>query len=123
MSKKTILCIEDNFQNQVLVNRILTSRGYHVLEAMDGLIGMEMIENLKPPLVLLDIDLPGMSGIDIVKRVRSDEALAHIPVIALTASAMQGDRERFLEAGCDDYLAKPVQVGELLAMVEKYYPT
>ncbi|MCB0214557.1 MAG: response regulator [Anaerolineae bacterium] len=122
MSEKTILCIEDNFQNRILVNRILTSRGYTVIEAADGLEGMEMIRSLKPPLVLLDIDLPGMGGIEIVGHVRADEALRHIPVIALTASAMQGDRERFLKAGCDDYLSKPIQVKELLDMVTKYYP-
>ena len=122
MSEKTILCIEDNFQNRILVNRILTSRGYTVIEAADGLEGMEMIRSLKPPLVLLDIDLPGMGGIEIVGQVRADEALRHIPVIALTASAMQGDRERFLKAGCDDYLSKPIQVKELLDMVEHYYP-
>ncbi|MCB0191645.1 MAG: response regulator [Anaerolineae bacterium] len=122
MSEKTILCIEDNFQNRILVSRILTSRGYKVIEAADGLEGMEMIRSLKPPLVLLDIDLPGMGGIEIVGHVRADEALRHIPVIALTASAMQGDKERFLKAGCDDYLSKPIQVKELLDMVAEYYP-
>ena len=122
MSEKTILCVEDNFQNRTLVNRILSSRGYNVVEAVDGLEGLEMIRTLKPPLVLLDIDLPGMGGIEIIGHVRADEALKHIPVIALTASAMQGDKERFLKAGCDDYLSKPVQVKQLLDMVAKYYP-
>ena len=122
MSEKTILCVEDNFQNRTLVNRILSSRGYNVVEAVDGLEGLEMIRSLKPPLVLLDIDLPGMGGIEIVGLVRADETLKHIPVIALTASAMQGDKERFLQAGCDDYLSKPVQVKQLLDMVAKYYP-
>lgn len=122
MSEKTILCVEDNFQNRTLVNRILSSRGYNVVEAVDGLEGLEMIRSLKPPLVLLDIDLPGMGGIEIIGHVRADEALKHIPVIALTASAMQGDKERFLQAGCDDYLSKPVQVKQLLDMVAKYYP-
>jgi two-component system cell cycle response regulator DivK len=122
MSDKTILCIEDNFQNRVLVNRILSSRGYTVIEAVDGPSGYEMICNLKPPLVLLDIDLPGMDGIEIAKRVKKDEGLRHIPLIALTASAMQGDRERFLGAGCDDYLSKPIQVQQLLEIVARYYP-
>jgi CheY-like chemotaxis protein len=122
MSEKTVLCVEDNFQNRVLVNRILSSRGYTVVEAVDGPSGWEMIRTLKPPLVLLDIDLPGMDGIEIVGRVRKDEKLRHIPVIALTAEAMQGDRERFLAAGCDDYLSKPIQVQQLLQIVEQYYP-
>jgi CheY-like chemotaxis protein len=122
MSEKTILCIEDNYQNRILVNRILSSRGYTIIEAADGPSGWEMIQTLKPPLVLLDIDLPGMDGIEIVDRVRKDEALRHIPVIALTAEAMQGDRERFLTAGCDDYLSKPIQVQQLLQIVERHYP-
>lgn len=122
MSEKTVLCVEDNFQNRVLVNRILSSRGYTVMEAIDGPSGWQMIQTLKPPLVLLDIDLPGMDGIEIVGRVRKDETLRHIPVIALTAEAMQGDRERFLAAGCDDYLSKPIQVQQLLQIVERHYP-
>lgn len=123
MSEKIILCIEDNFHNRLLVNRILSSRGYTVIEAKDGIEGLEMIRSLKPPLVLLDIDLPGMDGIEVVGHVRADDQTRHIPVIALTASAMQGDRERFLNAGCDDYLSKPIQVTHLLDMVARYYPS
>ena len=122
MSEKTILCIEDNFHNRLLVNRILSSRGYTVIEAKDGIEGLAMIRTLKPPLVLLDIDLPGMDGIEVVGHVRADDLTRHIPVIALTASAMQGDRERFLNAGCDDYLSKPIQVTQLLDMIARYYP-
>ena len=122
MSEKTILCIEDNFHNRLLVNRILSSRGYTVIEAKDGIEGLAMIRTLKPPLVLLDIDLPGMDGIEVVGHVRADDQTRHIPVIALTASAMQGDRERFLNAGCDDYLSKPIQVTQLLDMIARYYP-
>ncbi|MCB0167956.1 MAG: response regulator [Anaerolineae bacterium] len=122
MSEKTILCVEDNFHNRLLVNRILSSRGYTVIEAKDGIEGLEMIRSLKPPLVLLDIDLPGMDGIEVVGHVRADDLIRHIPVIALTASAMQGDRERFLNAGCDDYLSKPIQVTDLLDMIARYYP-
>ncbi len=81
-----------------------------------------MIRSLKPPLVLLDIDLPKLGGIDVVQQVKADPALRDIPVIALTASAMQGDKERFLEAGCNDYLSKPIQVQQLIQLVETYYP-
>jgi two-component system cell cycle response regulator DivK len=122
MSEKIILCVEDNPQNQLLVNRILASRGYKVVEATDGLAGLDMIRTLKPPLVLLDIDLPKMGGIEVVQQVKADPTLAGIPVIALTASAMQGDKERFLEAGCNDYLSKPIQVQQLIQIVEMYYP-
>lgn len=122
MSDKTVLCIEDNPQNQLLVRRILSSRGYNVVEAYDGLAGWQLIQEMVPPLILLDIDLPGIDGLEIIKRVRQTTAVNHIPVIALTASAMQGDRERFLAAGCDDYLSKPINVMELLETVSRHYP-
>ena len=122
MSEKIILCVEDNPQNRLLVNRILTSRGYKVVEATDGLAGLDMIRSLKTPLVLLDIDLPKRRGIEVVLEVKADPTLQDIPVIALTASAMQGDKERFLEAGCNDYLSKPIQVQQLIQIVETYYP-
>jgi two-component system cell cycle response regulator/two-component system cell cycle response regulator DivK len=122
MTDKTILCVEDNPQNRLLVNRILSSQGYKVVEAIDGLAGLDMIRSLKPPMVLLDIDLPKMDGIQVVQHVKADPGLRDIPVIALTASAMQGDKERFLAAGCNDYLSKPIQVQQLIQIVETYYP-
>lgn len=122
MNTKTILYIEDNAQNRRIVRKILGIKGYDVVEAEDGLEGYKMIRTYKPPLVLLDISLPTMDGIQIVGKVKADEKLQHIPVIALTASAMRGDRERFLDAGCDDYLSKPVRAIELIDMVEKYFP-
>lgn len=122
MSERIVLYIEDNFHNRRIVNKVLTSRGFRVVEAEDGEKGLEMIRAMQPPLVLLDITLPGIDGIEVVKNVKADETLRHIPVIAVTASAMRGDKERFLEAGCDDYLSKPVQVMELAEIVEKHYP-
>ncbi len=121
MDQKTILYIEDNFHNRRIVRKMLQSRGYMMIEAEDGLAGLEMVRTLKPHLVLLDVGLPGMDGLEIVARIKADEELRHIPVIALTASAMRGDRERFLAAGCDDYLSKPVQAMELLNKVELYF--
>ena len=122
MTEKLVLYIEDNFHNRRIVNKILSSRGYTVAEAEDGLSGLEMVRDMKPPLVLLDIGLPGMDGLEVVGHIRSDAELRTIPVIALTASAMRGDRERFLEAGCDGYLSKPIHVMELLKIVETHYP-
>ncbi len=121
MSQKTILYIEDNFHNRRIVRKMLQSRGYMMIEAEDGLAGLEVVSTLKPHLVLLDIGLPGMDGLEVVARIKADEDLRHIPVIALTASAMRGDRERFLAAGCDDYLSKPVQATELFNKVELYF--
>jgi len=123
MDQKTVLYIEDNFHNRRIVRKILQSRGYSLIEAEDGISGLAMVQELKPPLVLLDIGLPGMDGLEVVGRIKADERLREIPVIALTASAMRGDRERFLAAGCDDYLSKPVQAMELINMVGAYYPS
>jgi two-component system, cell cycle response regulator DivK len=119
---KTILYIEDHYHNRRLVQKILTSKGYNVLLAEDGASGWDMIQQHHPDLVLLDIALPGdMDGLDVAARVREDQELKATWIVALTASAMRGDRERFLEHGCDDYLAKPIQVRELLAKVEEYF--
>ena len=121
-TEKVVLCIEDNFLNRRLVRKILSSRGYTVLEAEDGQKGWEIVQQLKPPLILMDINLPKIDGEEVTKRIKADPTLKHIPVIALTASAMRGDRERFLDAGCDDYLSKPIQPLDLLNKVAKHYP-
>ena len=122
MEQKIVLYIEDNYHNRRIVRKILQTRGYTLIEAQDGIVGLAMVRKLKPPLVLLDIGLPGMDGIEVVGHIKADTELRDIPVIALTASAMRGDRERFLDAGCDDYLSKPVQAMELINMVAAHYP-
>ena len=122
MEKKIILYIEDNYHNRRIVRKILQSRGYTLVEAEDGVSGLAMVHELKPPLVLLDIGLPGMDGLEVVGRIKADPKLRSTPVIALTASAMRGDRERFLDAGCDDYLSKPIQAMELINKVVSHYP-
>lgn len=123
MDQKTVLYIEDNFHNRRIVRKILQSRGYTVIEAEDGVSGLEMVCELKPPLILLDIGLPGMDGLEVIERIKADKELCDIPVIALTASAMRGDRERFLAAGCDDYMSKPIQAIELINKVAAHYPS
>ena len=119
---KSVLYIEDNLHNRRLVRKILQSRGYDITEAEDGVTGLKMVQELKPAVVLLDIGLPGMDGLEVVGRLKANEDLCDIPVIALTASAMRGDRERFLAAGCDDYLSKPVRAMELIEKMTSYYP-
>jgi two-component system cell cycle response regulator DivK len=109
----TILYIEDNPLNMRLVRKILNSFGYNIIEAMDGLTGLDMVERERPDLILLEINLPDIDGLEITTRLKSDESLRNIPVVALTANAMHGDRERCLEAGCDGYIAKPVAKLEL----------
>lgn len=118
---KSILYIEDNYHNRRMVRKILESQGYHMEEAEDGVYGLQRARELQPAVILLDIGLPDMDGLQVTAELKSDARLRHIPVIALTASAMRGDRERFLAAGCDDYMPKPIHPPELLQMVASYY--
>lgn len=119
MSKR-ILYVEDNFQNKRLVRKILTSRGYEVLEADDGYMGVEMAKTELPDLIFMDINIPGMDGIAATQMIKADPETAHIPIIALTANAMRGDRERFIAAGCDNYLPKPISTADLVEAVQYY---
>jgi two-component system, cell cycle response regulator DivK len=112
-----ILYIEDNPQNMRLVRKMLASGDYQMLEASDGITGLALASRELPSLILVDINLPDIDGMEVTARIKSDPAMSHIPIIALTANAMYGDRERFLSAGCDGYLAKPVSRKELLDAV------
>ena len=119
---RTVLYIEDHYHNRRLVQKILTSQGYEVLLAEDGVSGWEMVKTHRPRLLLLDIALPGeMDGLDVAAKIRADDDLRDTWIVALTASAMRGDRERFLASGCDVYLSKPIEVAELLATVNGYF--
>jgi two-component system cell cycle response regulator DivK len=113
----TILYIEDNPQNMRLVRKMLASGDYQMLEAPDGIRGLALASREMPSLILVDINLPDIDGMEVTARIKADPALSHIPIIALTANAMYGDRDRFLAAGCDGYLAKPVSRKELLDAV------
>jgi two-component system cell cycle response regulator DivK len=115
-----ILYIEDNFQNKRLVRKILTAKGFDVLEADDGLTGVEMATNEHPDLILMDISLPGIDGVEATQRIKAYGNTTDIPIIALTANAMRGDRERFIAAGCDDYLPKPISTVDLINMINRY---
>ena len=119
MSKKRVLYIEDNAQNKRLVRKLLTVKGYDVLEADDGLLGIELAKRERPDLILMDINIPGIDGMEATARLKKSE-VAHIPIVALTANAMVGDRERIMAAGCDGYLPKPVSNAMLWAMVERF---
>jgi two-component system cell cycle response regulator DivK len=122
MSDRIVVYVEDNFHNRRLVHKILEPKGYTILDAEDGLSGLDLVRQVKPPLVLMDIGLPELDGLEVTALIKADPELRHIPVIALTASAMRGDRERFLAAGCDDYLSKPVHALELIEKVAAHYP-
>ncbi len=120
MAPPTILYIEDNPENRLLVRRILEAEGYRVLEAEDGPSGLEAVRSSLPDLVLLDINLPEMDGYELVRRLRQVPGMEKIPIIALTANVMKGDRERTLEAGCDGYIQKPIDVDALPVQIASF---
>jgi signal transduction histidine kinase len=119
MSKK-ILYVEDNTANRVLVRQVLESVGYMVVEATDGLSGIKAAQEEQPDLILMDINIPGMDGYEVTTRLKSMPELSSIPIIAVTAKVMAGDRERALTAGCDGYIAKPIDVDQLPKQVAKF---
>lgn len=120
-----ILYVEDNHDNMMLVKRALEARGYRLLEAANGLTGVATAEKEDVDLILLDINLPDIDGYEVARRLRgsSKSALAHVPIIAITANALKGDAEKALEAGCDVYMSKPINIRELWARVEAFVPT
>lgn len=109
-NNKTILHIEDNFDNRVLVRRLLQCEGYNVVEAENAYLALDTLKTLRPDLILMDINMPEMDGYTLTRKIKEYPELVHIPVIAITANVMKGDRERTLQAGCDGYLDKPIDV-------------
>ena len=117
---KRILVIEDQELNRKVVRIVLQSKGYTVIEATDAVEAIASLENAKPQLILMDIALPGQSGEELARRIKANLAWVNIPIIALTAAAMAGDRERILKSGCDDYLSKPIDIKVLVERVETH---
>jgi two-component system cell cycle response regulator DivK len=115
-----VLIVEDNEKNMKLFRDVLVATGYSTLEATTGEDAVALAVSHTPALVLMDVQLPGIDGVEALVRLRRDERTQAIPILALTAQAMHGDRERFLSAGFDGYLSKPMDVAELLRTVEEY---
>lgn len=115
-----ILVIEDQEMNRRVVRIVLQTQGYTVVEAADAVEALANLEATLPNLILMDIALPGQSGEDLTRQIKAERKWAEIPIIAWTAAAMPGDKERILEAGCDDYLSKPVDIKLLVERIEAH---
>jgi two-component system cell cycle response regulator DivK len=123
MDKKglsTILYIEDDTANRTLVKRVLEAEGYRVLEAQNGLQGIEVAQRERPTLILVDINMPEMDGYEVAARLKGLDELRPVPIIALTANVMMGDREKTLAAGCSGYIQKPIDVDRLPGQVAAF---
>lgn len=117
---KTVLIVEDNDLNMKLFHDLLDAQGYDVLQARTGPEAMELAKEHVPDLILMDIQLPEVSGLQVTAEIKQDPALVDIPVIAVTAFAMKGDEERIRAGGCEDYIAKPISVSHFLEKVKRY---
>jgi len=120
--KRTILVIEDNEQNLYLVTFILEKHGYETIQARDGREGIELASQVNPALILLDIQLPVMDGYTVARELKSNPALADVPIVAVTSYAMVGDSEKILAAGCTGYIEKPINPETFMEEVERYLP-
>lgn len=118
--KGTILYVEDNPDNRMLVRRILLSEDYGLLEAKDAHDALALLETAKPDLILMDINMPDMDGYTLTAKIKALPGFQRVPILALTANVMRGDKEKTLEAGCDGYIQKPIDFDELLREIEKF---
>jgi two-component system, cell cycle response regulator DivK len=117
---RKVLIVEDDELSMKLFNDLLEAHGYAVLQAMDGLEALRIVHEHRPDLILMDIQLPEISGLEITKRLKADEELRGIPVVAVTAFAMTGDAEKIRQAGCDGYLTKPISIAGFIEAVDRY---
>jgi two-component system cell cycle response regulator DivK len=119
---RKVLIVEDNDLNMMLFIDLLAMHGYHTLQTNDGLEALRIARLHRPDVIVMDIQLPGMSGLEVTKHLKADEELRSIPVVAVTALAMQGDENKIRQAGCDGYVAKPFSISEFMHAIECYFP-
>ncbi len=117
---KTVLICEDNKLNMKLFHDLLTAQGYAIIQTTDGMEALDMAQKHKPDLILMDIQLPGVSGLEVTKWIKEDDETRHIPVIAITAFAMKGDEARIKDGGCEAYIAKPISVTDFLTTIRRF---
>ncbi len=120
MSKKKIFIIEDNDLNLKLFKDLLSINDFEVFDTQDGFQAVDMAHEIMPDLILMDIQLHGISGFDIIQEMKSDEKIMDIPIVAVTAFAMKDDKEKILESGCEAYIAKPISIGPFLDTIKKF---
>lgn len=119
LSRKTVLLVEDNEDNLIIYTTILRFGGYRVVQARDGRAALDAARTVAPDLILMDVSIPFVDGLEVTRRLKSDPATRRIPIIALTAHALPSDRDRALEAGCDGYISKPAEPRAILAAVRR----
>ena len=119
-SKGTILYVEDNPDNRLLVRRILLSEDYSLLEATDAMDALNVLKTVQPDLILMDINMPDMDGYTLTAKIKSMPGFERVPILAVTANVMRGDKEKTLEAGCDGYIQKPLDIDQLTREIEKF---
>ena len=117
---KSVMIVEDNELDMKLFNDLLESRGYNVIQTRSGMEALDLARAHMPDLILMDIQLPEVSGLVVTKWLKDDDQLAHIPVVAVTAFAMKGDEERILQGGCEGYISKPISVSHFLETIAQY---
>ncbi len=119
-TKATIMYVEDNPDNRMLVRRILLSQDYSLLEAEDGRDALNILKKERPDLILMDINMPDMDGYTLTAQIKAMPGFERVPILALTANVMRGDKEKTLEAGCDGYIQKPLDIDQLIREVERF---
>ncbi len=118
--RQRVLIVEDNDLNMKLFNDLLVAHGYDTLQTKDGVEALALARQHRPDLILMDIQLPEVSGLEVTKWIKEDKSVSMIPIIAVTAFAMKGDREKMRDGGCEDYIAKPISVASFLQTVERF---
>jgi two-component system, cell cycle response regulator DivK len=118
--RQRVLIVEDNDLNMKLFNDLLVAHGYDTLRTKDGVEALALARQHRPDLILMDIQLPEVSGLEVTKWIKEDKSLSMIPIIAVTAFAMKGDREKMRDGGCEDYISKPISVASFLQTVERF---
>ena len=119
-ARKSVLIVEDNPLNMKLFSAMVAAQGHQVLQATDGSHGLDLAQRQHPDLIIMDIQLPGMSGLDVTRMLKADEATRAIPIIATTAYALRGDEDNIMASGCDAYMAKPIAIAQFLELLETF---